>query len=47
MIIDGTGASYKATTKKMKALEAAGFEIHMIFVNTSKDVASKKKPRTC
>ena len=42
MIVDGTGASYKATTKKMKALEAAGFEIHMIFVNTSKDVAVKR-----
>ena len=42
MIIDGTGASYKATTKKIKALEAAGFEVHMIFVNTSKDVAVKR-----
>ena len=42
MIVDGTGGSYKATTKKMKALEAAGFEVHMIFVNTSKDVASAR-----
>ena len=42
MVVDGTGASYKATTKKMKALEAAGFEIHMVFVNTSKDVAVKR-----
>jgi dephospho-CoA kinase len=38
--IDGTGASYNATTKKMKALEDAGFDTaHVIFVNTSKDVA--------
>ena len=42
MIVDGTGGSYKATTKKMKALEDAGFEIHMIFVNTSKSVASAR-----
>ena len=39
MVVDGTGASYKATTKKMKALEAAGFEIHMVHVKTSKNVA--------
>ena len=42
MVIDGTGASYKATTKKMKALEDAGFEIQMIFVNTSKDIAVER-----
>ena len=39
MVVDGTGASYKATTKKMKALEDAGFEIHMVYVKTSKNVA--------
>ena len=42
MVVDGTGASYKAKTKKMKALEDAGFEIHMVFVNTSKDVAVQR-----
>ena len=42
MVVDGTGASYKATTKKMKALEDAGFEIHMVFVNTSKNVAVQR-----
>jgi chloramphenicol 3-O-phosphotransferase len=42
MIVDGTGASYNATTKKMKALEDAGFEIHMIHVNTSRDIAVKR-----
>ena len=42
MVVDGTGASYNATTKKMKALEDAGFEIHMVFVNTSKDVAVQR-----
>ena len=42
MIIDGTGASYNATTKKMKALEEAGFEVHMIHVKTSKAVAKQR-----
>lgn len=42
MIIDGTAASYNATTKKIKALEAAGFEVHMVFVNTSKAIASQR-----
>jgi chloramphenicol 3-O-phosphotransferase len=42
MVVDGTGASYNATTKKIKALEAAGFDVHMIFVNTSKDIASNR-----
>lgn len=42
MVVDGTGASYKATTKKMKALEDAGFEIHMVHVNTSKNVAVQR-----
>ena len=42
MVIDGTAASINATTKKMKALEAAGFEVHMVFVNTSKAIASQR-----
>jgi len=42
MVVDGTGASYKATTKKIKALEDAGYEVHMIFVNTSKEVAVQR-----
>jgi shikimate kinase len=42
MVVDGTGASYNATTKKMKALEDAGYEVHMIFVNTSKEVAVQR-----
>ena len=42
MVVDGTGASYKATTKKIKALEDAGYEVHMIFVNTSKEIAVQR-----
>ena len=38
-IIDGTGASFNATRKKMKAFEDAGYTVHVLFVNTSKDVA--------
>jgi predicted kinase len=38
-IIDGTGASFNATRKKMAAFENAGYTVHAIFVNTSKDVA--------
>ena len=45
MIIDGTAASYNATTKKIKALEAAGFEVHMVFVNTSKAIASQRNAK--
>lgn len=39
MVIDGTGASYNATTKKIKALEEAGFDVYMVAANTSKEVA--------
>ena len=42
MVVDGTGASYNATTKKMKALEAAGFEIHMVYVKTTKETAKAR-----
>ena len=42
MVVDGTGASYNATTKKMKALEAAGFEIHMVHVKTTKETAKAR-----
>jgi chloramphenicol 3-O-phosphotransferase len=42
MVVDGTGASYKATTKKIKALEDAGYEVHMVFVNTSKEIAVQR-----
>lgn len=41
-IVDGTGASFNATRKKMKAFEDAGYTVHVMFVNTSKDVAVQR-----
>jgi len=34
MVIDGTGASYNATMKKVKELENAGFDVSMVVANT-------------
>ena len=34
MVIDGTGASYNATMKKVKELEEAGFDVSMVVANT-------------
>ena len=34
MVIDGTGASYNATIKKVKELEDAGFDVSMVVANT-------------
>ena len=39
MVIDGTGASYNATTKKIKALEDAGYEVHMVVATTPLETA--------
>jgi predicted kinase len=39
MVIDGTGASYTATMKKVKQLQDAGYEVHMVVANTSLETA--------
>jgi len=39
MVIDGTGASYPATMKKVKQLQDAGYEVHMVVANTSLETA--------
>jgi len=39
MVVDGTGASYNATMKKVKQLEDAGFEVHMVVANTPLETA--------
>jgi predicted kinase len=39
MVIDGTGASYNATTKKIKALEDKGYEVHMVVATTPLETA--------
>ena len=42
MVIDGTGASYNATTKKIKALEDAGYEVHMVVATTPLETAIER-----
>ena len=42
MVIDGTGASYNATTKKIKALQDKGFEVHMVVANTPLETALER-----
>ena len=48
LIIDGTGKNYDKIQKQMRELQQLGYESHMIFVNTSLDVAlerNQKRPR--
>ena len=48
LIIDGTGKNYDKIEKQMRELQHLGYESHMIFVNTSLDVAlarNEKRPR--
>tara|TARA_Y100001936_G_scaffold160343_1_gene156675 strand:+ start:99 stop:791 length:693 start_codon:yes stop_codon:yes gene_type:complete len=48
LIIDGTGKNYDKIEKQMRELQQLGYESHMIFVNTSLDVAlerNAKRPR--
>ena len=42
MVIDGTGASYNATMKKVKDLEAQGYEVHMVHAKTSAEAAKER-----
>ena len=48
LIIDGTGKDYDKIERQMRGLQRLGYESHMIFVNTSLDVAlerNEKRPR--
>ena len=42
LIIDGTGKDYDNITGKASKLRLLGYDIHMIFVNTSLDIALKR-----
>ena len=42
MVVDGTGASYNATTKKIKALEDKGYEVHMVVATTPLETAIER-----
>ena len=49
LIIDGTGKDYDKITNQARQLEALGYDTHMIFVNTSLEVAlerNQKRART-
>ena len=49
LIIDGTGKDFNKIEKQMRDLQQLGYESHMIFVNTSLDVAlerNQKRDRT-
>ena len=49
MVIDGTGAKYDKIRQQKADLEALGYDCHMIFVNTSVEVAlerNQKRERT-
>ena len=48
LIIDGTGKDYDKIEGQMRGLQKLGYDNHMIFVNTSLDVAlarNEKRPR--
>jgi predicted ABC-type ATPase len=42
VILDGTGASMKATEAKIKALKDKGYEVSMVYVETSKKTALER-----
>ena len=49
LIIDGTGRDFDRISKQARELENFGYDTHMIFVNTSLDVAllrNAKRPRS-
>ena len=49
MVIDGTGKDYNKIASEASQLKQIGYDIHMIFVNTSLDVAlerNAKRPRS-
>jgi len=49
MVIDGTGKDYSKITTQAATLKNIGYDVHMVFVNTSLDVAlerNAKRPRS-
>ena len=45
LIIDGTGREYDRISKQASTLELLGYDTHMIFVNTSIDVALERNAK--
>jgi len=42
LIIDGTGKDYDKISKQAQQLRLLGYDIHMVFVNTSLDIALER-----
>ena len=48
LVIDGTGKDYSKITSQANQLKQIGYDVHMVFINTSLDVAlerNKMRPR--
>ena len=45
MVIDGTGKDYSKITTQAATLKNIGYDVHMVFVNTSLDVALERNAR--
>ena len=48
LVIDGTGKDYSKITSQANQLKQIGYDVHMVFINTSLDVAlerNKQRPR--
>ena len=45
LIIDGTGKDYEKITKQATELKQLGYDVHMIFVNTSLDTALERNAK--
>ena len=45
LLIDGTGREYDRISKQARELEGLGYDTHMIFVNTSIDVALERNAK--
>ena len=45
LIIDGTGKDYEKIAKQATQLKQLGYDVHMIFVNTSLDTALKRNAK--
>ena len=49
LVIDGTGKDYSKITSQANQLKQIGYDVHMVFVNTSLDVAlerNRNRPRS-
>ena len=47
LIIDGTGAEYGKIQKQSKMLQQLGYDVHMVFVNTSLETAIQRNNESC